>query len=103
LEGITINPFYHKDDVKNNVIPTFENDTKICQSLFISDEKIHDCTLLSTYKTRSKYDWDWLKNSGTKTYNNLHLYEATSPSIYREVLKKKRVRNTEINNRSKYQ
>ncbi|MGB1037636.1 MAG: hypothetical protein ACPGYY_03245 [Bacteroidia bacterium] len=71
--------------------------------LFISDEKIHDCTLLSTYKTRSKYDWDWLKNSGTKTYNNLHLYEATSPSIYREVLKKKRVRNTEINNRSKYQ
>ena len=38
-EGIKINPFYHQENVDKVTIPSTKNDYKICQSIFISDEK----------------------------------------------------------------
>ena len=40
LEGITIQPFYHKETYKSLDIPKLENQTNICQTIFINDEKI---------------------------------------------------------------
>jgi methylmalonyl-CoA mutase len=40
LEGITIQPFYHQETFKSLEIPKQENQTKICQTIFINDEKI---------------------------------------------------------------
>ncbi|MFT5790861.1 MAG: methylmalonyl-CoA mutase, partial [Saprospiraceae bacterium] len=36
-DGITINPFYHQDDIEKLSIPSTDKDFKICQSIFISD------------------------------------------------------------------
>jgi len=36
-EGIKVRPFYHQDDFEALNIPTIEGDTKVCQSIFISD------------------------------------------------------------------
>lgn len=71
--------------------------------LFISDSKIDECTLLGSYKVSSENEWNWIRNSGTKTYNDLFLYKSNSTSIYNQVLKEKREKNTAINNSSKYQ
>ena len=38
-DGITINPFYHQDDIEKLNIPNTDKDFKICQSIFISDEQ----------------------------------------------------------------
>lgn len=38
-DGITINPFYHQDDIEKLSIPSTDKDFKICQSIFISDEQ----------------------------------------------------------------
>jgi methylmalonyl-CoA mutase len=40
LEGITIQPFYHQETFKSLAIPKQKNKTKICQTIFINDEKI---------------------------------------------------------------
>ncbi len=39
LEGITIKPFYHADSFKQIDIPPTPDEFKICQSIFISNEK----------------------------------------------------------------
>lgn len=39
-EGITVKPFYTKEDRKNNKIEAPKNGFNICQSIFIDDEKI---------------------------------------------------------------
>ena len=38
-EGITIKPFYHHDTLKKLAIPAVASDTKICQTIFIANEK----------------------------------------------------------------
>ncbi|MCK0130859.1 methylmalonyl-CoA mutase subunit beta [Flavobacteriaceae bacterium F08102] len=38
-EGITIKPFYHKDEVKKLLIKETNDPVKICQDFFVSDEK----------------------------------------------------------------
>ncbi len=40
LEGITIQPFYHKETHKSLKIPLVETKIKICQTIFINDENI---------------------------------------------------------------
>ncbi len=37
--GITVKPFYHKDDFKSVSIPNKKKETKICQTIFIDDVK----------------------------------------------------------------
>ena len=40
IEGITIKPFYHNDSYRQLDIPKKNNEFLICQTIFISDEKI---------------------------------------------------------------
>ena len=40
LEGITIQPFYHQENFNSLAIPEQKNNVKICQTIFINDEKI---------------------------------------------------------------
>ena len=40
-EGITIKPFYHKDDFKKIQVPKTLGDFKICQVILINDEESH--------------------------------------------------------------
>lgn len=40
IEGITIKPFYHSDSYRQLDIPKKDNDFLICQTIFISDEKV---------------------------------------------------------------
>jgi len=37
--GFKVKPFYHQDDVEQLSIPYERNSTKVCQSIFVSDEK----------------------------------------------------------------
>jgi methylmalonyl-CoA mutase len=38
-EGIKVRPFYHQDEVELLKIPSVKDEVKICQSIFISEEK----------------------------------------------------------------
>ena len=39
-EGVKVRPFYHQDELKVLDIPKLEKDFSVCQTIFISDEKI---------------------------------------------------------------
>jgi len=49
-EGITVKPFYTKEDRKNYYIETPKNGFQICQSIFIDDEKIANSLALNALK-----------------------------------------------------
>ena len=49
-EGITVKPFYTKEDGKNHQIETPKNNFKICQTIFIGDEKIANSLALNALK-----------------------------------------------------
>jgi methylmalonyl-CoA mutase len=49
-EGITVKPFYTKEDRKSHHITTPKNSFSICQSIFIDDEKIANSLALNALK-----------------------------------------------------
>lgn len=50
LEGITIKPFYHADEFEKIEIPNLQEDFKICQTIYVSDEKKANLIALDSLK-----------------------------------------------------
>lgn len=49
-EGITIKPFYHQDEFEKIEVPQNSEEFKICQSIFISDEKTANFLAINALK-----------------------------------------------------
>lgn len=50
LDGITIKPFYHADEIESVEVPTMHESYKICQTIFVSDEKKANTIALDSLK-----------------------------------------------------
>jgi hypothetical protein len=65
------------------------------QNLYIISNKTwpnHD--LISKYEVPNTVAWDWIKNSGTQTYQNLYLLKAQTVQDYNNALRKMKSANT---------
>ncbi len=49
-DGITIRPFYHQDDVEKIDVPSISEEFKICQTIFIFDEKTANYLAIDSLK-----------------------------------------------------
>lgn len=66
----------------------------------LSEEIMPNHTVIGQYQVPNTVEWEWLKNSGTHTYQHLYLLKANSVDDYNSALKKMKSANT--TERSKY-